>query len=102
MTRRVTVSLPDDVAEHLDAIPARQVSAYVSEAVRRRRASDDMRAVLASAGHRDFPYDLVGSAHRVAAGRIPDATREKALKRLSATLGRPLDDVRREFDRAAE
>jgi hypothetical protein len=98
----VTVSLPDDVAEHLDAIPARQVSAYVTEAVRRRRASDDMRAVLAAAGHDDVPYDPVRSARRLAAGRVPEATREAALQRLARTLGRPVDDVRRELDRAAE
>jgi hypothetical protein len=98
----VTVSLPDDVAEHLDAIPARQVSAYVTEAVRRRRASDDMRAVLAAAGHPGFPYDLVASAGRLAGARVPDATREAALRRLAAVVGRPVKDVRREFDRATE
>ena len=37
MTRRVTISVRDDVAEQLDALPARQVSAYVTEALRRRQ-----------------------------------------------------------------
>ena len=59
MTRRVTISVPDDVADHLDGIPSRQVSAYVTEALRRRQASDDLRLALHTAGHRDYPHDIL-------------------------------------------
>ncbi|MEU8020413.1 ribbon-helix-helix protein, CopG family [Micromonospora parva] len=51
MGRRVTISVPDDVAEQLDALAARQVSAYVTEALRRRRISDGTRAALEATGH---------------------------------------------------
>lgn len=34
MTRRITVSVPDDVAAHLETVGERQVSSYVTEAVR--------------------------------------------------------------------
>ncbi len=34
MSKRITVSLPDDVAEHLETVGERQVSRYVAEAVR--------------------------------------------------------------------
>ncbi|MFD0787954.1 hypothetical protein ACFQZ8_28940, partial [Micromonospora azadirachtae] len=66
--------MPDDVAEQLAALPARQVSAYVTEALRRRRISDDMRATLRAAGHKDFPYDPIGAAQRLAAQQVsPEA-----------------------------
>jgi hypothetical protein len=101
MSRRVTISVPDDVAEQLDAIPARQVSAYVTEALRRRRVSDDMRAALSAAGHRDYPYDPEGAAHRLARRRISPQAREAAIARLAETIGRPVDEVRSEVDRNA-
>ena len=102
MSRRVTISVPDDVAEQLDALPARQVSAYVSEALRRRRASDDMRAALTAAGHRNFPYDPAGAANRLAERRISPEVREAAIQRLAEATNRPVDEVRAELDRRAE
>jgi predicted transcriptional regulator len=102
MSRRVTISVPDDVAEQLDALPARQVSAYVSEALRRRRASDDMRAALAAAGHRESPYDPAGAARRLAERRISPEVREAAIQRLAEATNRTVDEVRAELDRRAQ
>jgi len=101
MTRRVTISVPDDVADQLEAIPPRQVSAYVAEALRRRRASDEMRAALAAAGHRDFAYEPAESARRLAGLSVSPAAREAAVVRLAEAMGRPVDDVRAELDRRA-
>jgi hypothetical protein len=98
MTRRVTISVPDDVADHLDGIPSRQVSAYVTEALRRRQASDDLRLVLRAAGHRDYPHDPHGALERMRSGRVSVATRESALARFADLTSQPLDVVRAEFD----
>jgi hypothetical protein len=101
MSRRVTISVPDDVAEHLDTLPARQVSAYVTEALRRRRASDDMRAALAAAGHREYPYDPEGAARRLTERRVSPEVREAAIARFAESMARPVDEVRAELDRRA-
>jgi hypothetical protein len=98
MTRRVTISVPDDVADHLDAIPSRQVSAYVTEALRRRQASDDLRLALRAAGHREYPHDPHGALERMRSGRVSLATRETALARFAIMSGQPVDVVRAEFD----
>jgi hypothetical protein len=102
MTRRVTVSLPDDVAEQLEGIPARQVSQYVTDALRRRRVSDDMRTALSAAGHREFPYDPLGAARRLAGTRVRARSRDAAIARLADLLGRSADDVRAELDRSTD
>ena len=101
MTRRITISVPDDVAEQLEAIPARQVSAYVTEALRRRRVSDDMRSALAAAGHRVYPYDPEGAAHRLRARRISAEVREAAIIRFADAIDRPVDEVRQALTRDA-
>jgi hypothetical protein len=101
MTRRVTISVPDDVAEQLDAIAPRQVSAYVSEALRQRRASDDMRSALRTAGHPEYPRDPQGAASRLTAGRAGAEVRDAALARFAESAGRPVDEVRAEMDRRA-
>jgi len=99
MTRRVTISVPDDVAEQLDALPARQVSAYVTEALRRRRVSDDMRSALRAAGHGEFPYDPIGAAQRLSSHQVTAEVREAAIARAAQLLGRPADALRAELDR---
>lgn len=101
MTRRVTISVPDDVAAQLDAISPRQVSAYVTDALRRRRTSDEMRTTLNAAGHRDYPYDPTGAIERLGAAGIDPDTRVAAIARLAESLGRPVDEVRAELDRRA-
>jgi hypothetical protein len=99
MSRRVTISVPDDVAEQLDALPARQVSAYVTEALRRRRTSDDMRAALRAAGHGEFPYDPIGAAQRLAGHQVTPEARTAAIARVAELLGRPADELRAQLDR---
>jgi len=98
MSRRVTISVPDDVADQLNGIPARQVSAYVTEALRRRRASDDMRATLSNAGHHDYPYDPDGAARRLANRRVSQEAREAAIARFAEAIGQPVDELRAELD----
>ena len=44
MTRKVSISLPDDVAAHLDTVD--NASAYIAEAIRLRRKSERTREML--------------------------------------------------------
>jgi hypothetical protein len=101
MSRRVTISVPDDVAEQLDVLPARQVSAYVTEALRRRRASDEMREALSAAGHPDYPYDPAGAVGRLATGRVGEPVRDATIAGLAASMGWPVADVRSRLDAVA-
>ena len=101
MSRRVTISIPDDVAAQLDELPPRQVSAYVVEALRRRRASDDVRTALRAAGHGEFPYEPEASAERLAATRVDPAVREAAIARLAESMRRPVDEMRTQLDARA-
>jgi hypothetical protein len=48
MTKKITVSLPDDVAERLESEP--NVSAFVAEAVRARMGAERMRRALQDLG----------------------------------------------------
>jgi hypothetical protein len=50
MTRRFSISLPDDVAAELDQVE--NASAYVADAIRMRRRRERTRAVLTNAGYR--------------------------------------------------
>jgi metal-responsive CopG/Arc/MetJ family transcriptional regulator len=34
VTKRITISVPDDVAEHLEGVGSRRVSGYVTDAIR--------------------------------------------------------------------
>jgi predicted transcriptional regulator len=34
VTKRITISVPDDVAEHLEGVGSRRVSSYVADAIR--------------------------------------------------------------------
>lgn len=97
----MTISVPDDVAEQLAAIPPRQVSAYVTEALRRRRVSDELRAALSAAGHREHRFDPKGAAQRLASRRITPEAREGAIARLAELTGRPIEEVRTELRRQA-
>jgi len=49
MTRKVTVSLPDDVAERLAS--ERNVSSFVTDAIRRRMSHEKTMELLARAGY---------------------------------------------------
>ena len=48
MTRKIAISVPDDVADRLDREP--NVSAFIAETVRRRMVSERVRQSLARAG----------------------------------------------------
>ncbi|HET8658331.1 MAG TPA: hypothetical protein VFM55_04945 [Micromonosporaceae bacterium] len=48
MTRKLSISVPDDVAAHLDNVE--NASAYITEAIRLRRRSERTRAMLARHG----------------------------------------------------
>jgi hypothetical protein len=48
MTRKVSISLPDDVAAHLDNVD--NASAYIAEAIRLRRKNERTREMLARHG----------------------------------------------------
>jgi len=48
MTRKIAISVPDDVADRLDREP--NVSAFITETVRRRMVSDRVRDSLVHAG----------------------------------------------------
>ncbi|MGH3731545.1 MAG: hypothetical protein ACRDTU_22790 [Micromonosporaceae bacterium] len=99
MTRKLSISLPDDLADRLDELPPRHRSAYVADALRDRAAREDMRTVLAAAGHREYPRDPQGAALRLTAARNSVTTEalEDAYARLADAIGRPLDEVRAQF-----
>jgi hypothetical protein len=100
MSRRVTISVPDDVADQLEALPPRQVSAYVTDSLRRRRISDDIRAAVRATGNRrEYPYDPEGARQRIADSQPTPQMREEAIARVAERMGRPVDEVRAEFDR---
>ena len=59
MTRKLSITLPDDVAAYLDHVD--DASAYIAEAIRRARRSERTRAMLASHGI-DITDDGVAAA----------------------------------------
>jgi hypothetical protein len=84
MTKRVTVSLPDDIAAILDALPTGEVSPFVAEALRRRQQAEDMRVILRRAGHGEYPYDPQGALRRIEAARVPPELAEQTRTALRA------------------
>ena len=56
MTRKIAISVPDDVAERLEREP--NVSAYISEAVRRRMSAERTRDALAELGFNITDEDI--------------------------------------------
>jgi hypothetical protein len=50
MTKKITISIPDDVAERLAAGDVENVSAYITEAVRRQIVVENTRAFLLERG----------------------------------------------------
>jgi hypothetical protein len=50
MTKKITISVPDDVAERLGAGDVENVSAYITEAVRRRIVVENTRDFLLGRG----------------------------------------------------
>ncbi len=56
MTRKIAISVPDDVAERLEREP--NVSAFITEAVRRRMAGESVRNAMTAAGFTLTEEDL--------------------------------------------
>jgi hypothetical protein len=56
MTTKISISLPDDIAERLSHQP--NVSAYVAEALRHRMRMDRTRELLASSGYQLTDVDV--------------------------------------------
>ena len=50
MTKKITISVPDDVAERLSADDIENVSAYITESVRGRMRAEQTRKVLLELG----------------------------------------------------
>lgn len=65
MTRRFSISLPDDVAAELDQVD--NASAYVAEAIRQRRRRENTRQVLTNAGYRVTDEGVAAMRQRVRA-----------------------------------
>jgi hypothetical protein len=79
MTKKIAISVPDDVAERLAREP--NVSAFVADSVRSRMVSESVRAALAGAGFVFTDQDLARVAHNYAilrASVTPDMRRRSA------------------------
>ncbi len=63
VTRRFSISLPDDVAAELDQVD--NASAYVAEAIRLRRRRETVRRVLADAGYEVTDEGVAAMRQRV-------------------------------------
>jgi hypothetical protein len=87
MTKRVTVDLPDDVAERLGQ--EGDVSAFVAEAVRARMRAETSRAVMESAGFRFTDEGLAEARRRLEEGR------RRMTAEVRAEGHRLLDEIRR-------
>jgi hypothetical protein len=83
-TVRFTVSLPEDVAAPLKDLPAGQVSAYVTEALRRRQLVERMQDALNRAGHRTFTPDPAEAAALRERLRVPQEVRTEVVERLKS------------------
>ncbi len=46
MTKRITISVPDDVAEHLESAGPRKASSYVTQAVRQATERENAKQAL--------------------------------------------------------
>jgi hypothetical protein len=87
MAKRVTVNLPDDVAERLNR--EGDASAFVADAVRARMRSEASRTMMEAAGFR-FTDEGLGAARR----RIEEGC-GRMTSEVRAEGRRMLDDIRR-------
>lgn len=89
MTKKIAVSLPDDVAERLTR--EGNVSAYVAEAIRRRVAGERVRDVLDALGF-DITDEALARARaeneRLLAGINPELRQRAAELYAEVTAGR--------------
>jgi hypothetical protein len=84
MTRRITISLPDDVAEYAERA-GNSTSGFIAEVLRRKMRADSLRARLAELGYgvSDEDVDRV----RTRLGALPPISDERHARNL-ATLAR--------------
>lgn len=82
MTKRITISVSDDVAAHLSSLGERKVSAYVAAVVRqdmaRQRAREALEEVFEVSGHRPDDDALARAHAMVEAGRDWQQRRQAA------------------------
>jgi len=67
MTKRITISLPDDVAAFVEEAGADNVSAYVADVLRRRMRATHLREEMAERGIMITEDDIERSRRRLAA-----------------------------------
>jgi hypothetical protein len=67
MSKRITINVPDDVAARLEKLD--NVSAYVTDAVRRRMRGETTRSLLEEAGFRFTEDGLQRMRERLAEGQ---------------------------------
>ncbi|MEU4792911.1 hypothetical protein ACFWRG_22020 [Micromonospora tulbaghiae] len=93
MTKKIAISVPDDVAERLAQEP--NVSAFVTESVRQRMAGEHTRHTLRQVGFRlsDGGLADAGQALDEAQAKITPELRARAAALLSeSSRGRPTRD----------
>ena len=78
MTRKLSISLPDDVAEHLDTVD--NASAYIADSIRLRRKGEHTREMLARHGIQitEGGVQAAGERLRAAEERRRQARSERA------------------------
>ncbi|MFB9239513.1 hypothetical protein ACFFWC_28935 [Plantactinospora siamensis] len=89
MTKKIAISIPDDVAERLEREP--NVSAFITRAVRRQMAGETTRETLRSVGFRLTDEGLTEAGRKLddAQAKITPELRAKAIALLSeASRGR--------------
>jgi hypothetical protein len=84
MTRRITISLPDDVAAYAERA-GNNTSGFIAEVLRRKMRTDSLRARLAELGHAVSGEDVERTRARLAA--LPPISDEQHARNL-ATLAR--------------
>ncbi|WP_430781818.1 hypothetical protein [Actinoplanes sp. G11-F43] len=93
MTKKVTVSLPDDVGAALEGLPAGQRSARVVLALRRLDESDQVRALLQQSGFPLFPVDPVGAHQRAGGTAVGDDAYQAAVARVAELTGTTAEEL---------
>jgi hypothetical protein len=88
VTRKLSISLPDDVAEFLDGVD--NASAYIAEAIRADIGRRQFRAMLARHGHpvTDEGVAAAGARLRAAQARRDAAKAAKAARAVQGARGK--------------
>jgi hypothetical protein len=90
MTRKIAISVPDDVAVRLEREP--NVSAFIADTVRRRMAAEHVRKALQDAGFAVTDEGVDRAAqdlNELQRGVTPQLRREAAALRSRLRSGRP-------------